>query len=69
MAITEQYNGNLVFFWVSCKSNPPAEAKFRKKNQKELNFKCYCNVSVPVRVLKGVPFYLKAHASSESKFR
>lgn len=33
MAITEQYKGNLVFFWVSCKPNPLNEAQIIKKNK------------------------------------
>lgn len=66
MAITEQNNVNLVFFWVSCKSNPPN----LKIKTKRADFKCCYNVSVPVRVLQqGVPFDLIAHASSKYKFR
>lgn len=40
-----------------------------KIKAKKLNFKFYYNVSVPIRVLQGVPFYLKAPASSKYKSR
>lgn len=58
IAIVEQYNGNSVFVCVSCKVNPQFIMKTKEGWTLNAAVTQACR---SIRVLLGVPFYLKAH--------